>query len=134
MILTYQGTEYAFDETQISVDEWRELKRKYKMTPAGFEKAVAEADPDAMTFLYWAMLRQAGQAQLLLGDHLKPDIIALNSALAAASTEDAEGEGEPPDPTRPLLPSSPAASASGPATPGPAPQNGQEVTAPPIAS
>jgi hypothetical protein len=102
MIISYDGTDYDFDSDRISVDEWRELKRKYKMTPKAFQEGLSEADPDAMTFLYLSMLRQAGRVNVTLGDHLKPDIIALNRAVAEA--QEAEGEQEDaepePDPTK----------------------------------
>lgn len=102
MIITYEGQDYDFDADRISVDEWRELKRKYKMTPGQFQEGIAEADPDAMTFLYVAMQRQAGRSNLTLGDHIKPDILALNQAVAAAQEHEETGE-EPepePDPTK----------------------------------
>lgn len=130
MIITYQGQDYDFDADRISVDEWRELKRKYKMTPGQFQEGITEADPDAMTFLYVAMQRQAGNTAITLGDHIKPDILALNQAVAAAqeheeATEDPEPE---PDPTKGSR-SRPASSGRGqpPASPS------GEVSAPPTA-
>jgi hypothetical protein len=93
MIINFEGREWNFDREKITVDEWRELKRKYKMTPKGFQDGIVEADPDASTFLYWAMLHQAGQRDAPLGDNLKPDIIALNSALSESdAAEEAEAE------------------------------------------
>lgn len=97
MNITYKGTDYDFDQDKVTVDEWRELKRKYGMTPKAFQDAIDEADPDASTFVWWMMLRQAGDASQPLGDNLKPDIIALNAALAAAATAGAEAA--EPDPT-----------------------------------
>lgn len=94
MIISYDGTDYDFDSDRISVDEWRELKRKYKMTPKAFQEGLSEADPDAMTFLYLSMLRQAGRVNVTLGDHLKPDIIALNQAVAAAQERQTAEEAE----------------------------------------
>ena len=127
MIVSYEGHDYTWDAEQITVDEWRELKRKYQMTPAGFEKALGEADPDASTFAYWVMLRAAGQQHLTLGDHLRPDIIKLNAALAAAAEREQQPAEPEPDPTRPSP--SPVASASPPAVPGPAqPAEGVSLT------
>lgn len=108
MIITFEGQDYDFDSDRISVDEWRELKRKYKMTPGQFQQGLAEADPDAMTFLYVAMQRQAGNTRITLGDHVKPDIIALNQAIAASQEAEvaaeaellANGGGPEPDPTK----------------------------------
>jgi hypothetical protein len=125
--ITYEGTAYQFDQKAITVDEWRELKRKYKMTPKAFDEGIGEADPDASTFLYWVMLRQAGDKLAVLGDQLKPDIIALNAALAAAeSDEPEEDEAAGPDPTSPS--SSRPGSARAPAIPGP--PSGSEGAAP----
>lgn len=106
MIVEYEGRQWHFDTGTITVDEWRELKRKYKMTPKGFEDGISEADPDASTFAYWIMLRQNGRQNVPLGDHLKPDITALNHALNAAQlaelqAQPPEEEGEEPGPTPP---------------------------------
>jgi hypothetical protein len=92
MIIEYQGRQYDFDQDAITVDEWRELKRKYKMTPKGWQDGINEADPDAMTFLWWVLARAAGQPGLTLGDHLKPDVIALNNALGTAVEEEERRE------------------------------------------
>jgi hypothetical protein len=114
MIITYEGTDYDFDSDRIGIDEWRELKRKYKMTPLGFQNGIGEADPDAMTFLFVAMQRQAGRVNVTLGDHIKVDVIALNQALSAAQeAEPDEEEPEPePDPTK-ASPSRPASRGHG---------------------
>lgn len=114
MIIEFEGRQLQFDRRAIGVDEWRELKRKYKMTPKTFEDSISEADPDASTFLYWVLLRQNGEPNTLLGDHLKPDIVALNEALFTAEPdEDEEDQEDGEDPTPPSPPSrSPARSAS----------------------
>ena len=102
LIITFEGHEVTFDKEKITIDEWRELKRKYGMTPKGFERGIGEADPDASTFLYWLLLRRGGDMRTPLGDQLKPDIIALNEAIADAVDTDAP---EPePDPTTPGSP------------------------------
>jgi hypothetical protein len=119
MIISYDGKDWQFDREAITVDEWRELKRKYKMTPKGFQDGIAEADPDASTFLYWILLRQSGDQRAVLGDHLKPDVIALNEALSAEPGEEGEEDGAGPeaDPTK--AGASPAQSPPAPATPAP---------------
>lgn len=126
MQISYDGREYSFEVEKITVDEWRELKRKYKMTPKGFTEGLDEADPDSMTFAYWVMLRQNGQQTFPLGDALKPDIIALNNAFGAAVEDGPEAESEP-DPTKgsPSTPTSP-----GPPSPAaPVPAAGGSLTA-----
>ena len=101
LIISFEDREYALDKAKITVDEWRELKRKYGMTPKKWDETIGEADPDASTFIYWVMLRQSGAQNIPLGDQLKPDIIALNSAIAAALVTEAEvaeqeeGEADP---------------------------------------
>lgn len=130
MQIKYEDREYSFEVEKITVDEWRELKRKYKMTPKGFTDGLDEADPDAMTFAYWVMLRQNGQQTFPLGDALKPDIIALNNAFgewAQAEKARAEAEEAEPDPTKGSLstPTSP-----GPPSPAaPVPAAGGSLTA-----
>lgn len=143
MIVTFEGRDWNYDPAGISVDEWRELKRKYKMTPRGFTDGVDDADPDAMTFLYWVLLRNHGQPSVTLGDHLKPDVIALNNAvgtaveqeraagqaqakaeLEAAAAKAAEvGPTQPGGPTSPEPPSPPDTTLTPP---------GQPVTEPPL--
>lgn len=89
LIKDFEGRDWPdVDLEKIEVDEWRELKRKYRMTPKTFQEGIGEADPDASTFFYWLMLRRAGQHLAVLGDQLKPDIIALNKAVAVASEEE----------------------------------------------
>ena len=100
LIISYEGKDFTFDQRKIDVVEWRELKRKYAMTPRGFESGLREVDPDAYTFLYWLIRRWAGDVHLTLGDHLKPDIVALFQAVAdGVSDEPPEPEAEP-DPTQ----------------------------------
>lgn len=94
MLIDFEGTKYDFDKDHITIDEWRELKRKYGMTPKRFDETIGEADPDASTFLYWVMIRQAGDQRQPLNDQLKPDIIRLNAAIATAVVTQAEAEGE----------------------------------------
>lgn len=112
MIIEFEGRTWEFDPATINVDEWRQFKRVYQMTPSKFEEGVKEGDPDAYTFLYWIMLRRSGNQLISLGDHLKPDIIALNAAVAAA-TEDEPGP--VPEPEAPPVPTSPPVSAASPA-------------------
>ena len=101
LIITFEGKRHTFDQQKITVDEWRELKRKYGMTPKGFDEGIKEADPDASTFLYWLMLRRDGDMRTPLNDDLKPDIIALNEAIADAEFDVPE---LPADPTTPGSP------------------------------
>jgi hypothetical protein len=106
LTISYQGTGYEYDQERVTVDEWRELKRKYQMTPRQFQDAIDQADPDASTFLYWTMLRQNGGTNgQPLGDNLKPDILALNQAeaarLEAEQAADPTLDGSRPDGTTP---------------------------------
>jgi hypothetical protein len=143
MRIDFDGKVWDFEQRNITIDEWREFKRKYRMTPAAFGDGMDEGDPDALTFLYWTMHRQNGRQNLTLGDHLKFDVIALNHALAAAveagqkaqrEADEAEAGGEP-DPTQPSAPpSSPAVSPPSTGTPAPAPTpNHREGAAQPTA-
>jgi hypothetical protein len=130
LIRDFEGRDWNLDLEAVTVDEWRDLKRKYKMSPAAFEGGAAEADPDAMTFLYWVINGQNGNQSLSLGDHLKPDILKLHSAFADASKAEREAEREPePEPGNPTQgpPPSPASPSLPAARPSPA---APEVTAP----
>lgn len=112
MIINFEGRRYDFDVDRISVGEFREVKRKYKMTVRQWQEALTDIDPDALTVLYWLMLRQDGQQNEPLGDHLDFPLATLAAAFAAAE-EDAPEEADPLDPTRGS--SSPAASPAPPA-------------------
>jgi hypothetical protein len=91
VIVTYQGHDYTFDQDAITVDEWRELKRKLKMTPGQWQAGLDEADPDTFTFLYWLLIKHDGQPGAVLGDGLKFNLIELNNAIGtAAEQEDRE--------------------------------------------
>lgn len=95
IVRDFEGRDWPdVNPEKIDVDEWRELKRKYRMTPKQFEEAMGEADPDASTFFYWLMLRRAGDHLAVLGDGLKFDLLELNKALSAAQEEDAAAEAE----------------------------------------
>jgi hypothetical protein len=136
MRITYLGQEYDLDLDKVGIDEWREAKRKYGLTPKAVQDGLDEADPDAMTFAYWVMLRQSGQPAGTLGDHLKPDIIALNNAVGTAVEAERKAQLEAeaqraaaPDPTQVLT--SPPASPSPPAAPSPPSPAAQEEVSPP---
>jgi hypothetical protein len=85
IIKDFEGRDWDFDFDAITIDEWRIAKRSYKMTPKAVQSGLDEADPDAMTVIYWAMLRQDGQQNAVLSDALKPDIVLLNHAIGTAS-------------------------------------------------
>ena len=84
IIKDFEGRDWDWDFDKIGVDEWREVKRKLKMTPKAVQVGLDEADPDAMTVAYWTMLQQAGLPSQPLGDNLKPDILKLNQAVGTA--------------------------------------------------
>lgn len=91
MKIDFEGRTWEWDSDRIGIDEWREIKRKLKMTPRAIQEGINEADPDSMTVVYWTMLRQDGQQNAVLSDALKPDIIALNNAVGTANErEEAE--------------------------------------------
>ena len=92
IVKDFEGRDWDVDFDAITVDEWRELKRKCKMTPRKFQEGMEEADPDALTFAYWLMLRQNGGTREPLGDNLKPDILELNEALGTATELEKEAQ------------------------------------------
>jgi hypothetical protein len=127
MIINYEGREWTFEASKIGVEEWRELKRKYKMTPKAFQEGLDEADPDVMTFAYWVLLRQNGGTTLPLGDQLKPDIIALNNAFGEAAQNEPDEPEPEPDPTK-VSPSTPTSSDPASPTPASGPAAGGSLT------
>lgn len=88
MKVDFEGRQYEWDFDSIGVDEWRVVKRVYKMTPKAVQLGIDEADPDAMTVAYWTMLQQSGLPAGTLGDNLKPDILALNQAIGTAAEQE----------------------------------------------
>ena len=89
MKIDFEGRDWKLDLDAVGIDEWRIVKRNYKMTPKAVQNGVDEADPDSMTVIYWLMLLQNGQAGAVLSDALKPDIIALNNAVSTAAEQEA---------------------------------------------
>ena len=87
MNIEFQGKAYDFDQNAISLDEFREMKRKYKRTAKGFEEGITEGDPDALTCLYWVMeARQSGNQSLVLSDSIDfPGGATLYQAMADAA-------------------------------------------------
>lgn len=94
MIINYDGRDYHVDIDEIDIDEYRQLKTKYGMTPKAFQEGINEGDPDASTFLYWIMLRRDGQAGVPLGNQLKPNVTRLNAAMVAAVQREEAEEAE----------------------------------------
>lgn len=114
MIITVRGREYAveaedYDFQRIRNEELRELKRKLGMNLGSLAPALDDAEPDALAFVAWTMLRQAGHA----GIPFNADDIdfELGELLEVISSEE-EVEAEP-DPTQ--TSSSPTDSAESPA-------------------
>jgi hypothetical protein len=134
MIIHFQGRTYDFDDDRITVDEFREMKRKYKLTARAFDKGVTEGDPDALTCLYWVMQRQAGNHDLVLSDEINfpvgPLYTAISDAQAAeeeANKAELEAQAEqaaaavPTQPAGPTSSAPPSPPATTPASPGPSP-------------
>lgn len=61
MIVHFNNRDYTFDLEEITVDQARVIKRFCGLTLKTLEAGLSEADPDAMTCLYWLMLRQNGE-------------------------------------------------------------------------
>jgi hypothetical protein len=61
MIVNYNGFDYPLDLEEIEVEEARTVKRYAGLSLKGLEEGLAEGDADAMTCLFWLMLKQSGQ-------------------------------------------------------------------------
>lgn len=93
-MIRWQGKTIDFDIDTITVDELREIKRKYKFTGRQFIEGLQDIDPDAFTCLYWVVMRRGGDTGLVLGDDISFPLIEFASAWAEAQEE------PEPDPTR----------------------------------
>lgn len=61
MIVAFNNKSYILDLDEMNVEEARIIKKYAALTLKGLQDGLAELDPDAMTCLYWLMLRQAGE-------------------------------------------------------------------------
>ena len=141
IIRDFEGRDWDYDQDRITVDEFRQIKKKYQLTARGFGEGIEQGDPDALTCLYWTMLRQAGDQAAVLSDSLNFAVGPLYTAMAAAqaaeeASEKARLEAEAAEaarlaavPTRPAgLPSPEPGSPKAPASPGPADGEGPGST------
>lgn len=120
-MFTWQGSEYDFDIDKITVEEARQIKRKYTFTIAGLLEALREVDPDAMTCLYWLVMRSDGKHDdLVLSDDLNFPIVEFGAAWAASLEE---GEPDPTPDGSPQGSTTPASTGSSPVTWTPSPVN-----------
>jgi hypothetical protein len=97
MFIKFADRTYDFDWDAISIDEWREMKRKYKMNMRLVQQGAIEGDPDAVTCAYWAMLRQNGElGRRPLNDDLKPEpaVAFVLAFMAAMKDEQKRDEAE----------------------------------------
>lgn len=86
MIIHFNNKDYRFDLEDITVEDARAIKRYCGLTLKGLEEGLSEADPDAMTCLYWLMLRQNGEDHNI--ERVSFKVIKFAAAFAAANTED----------------------------------------------
>ena len=90
MIFTFQGREWDYDEDRTTVDQFREMKRKYKLTAKAFSDGIEDGDPDALTCLYWCMLLQNGEPAAILSDKIDFPVGPLYTAISEAQKREAE--------------------------------------------
>lgn len=101
MIIEYEGKSFDLDIEELEVDEARVIKRYAGMTLKGFEEGLAEGDPDALTCLYWLILRQNGEEHNIERIKFKPVklaravSVAQEAEAAKAKAEEAPKDEEP---------------------------------------
>lgn len=61
MIVKFNNREYDLDVDGIEVEHARIIKKYSGLNLKGFGEGIGEGDPDALTSLYWLMLKQNGQ-------------------------------------------------------------------------
>lgn len=89
MFIEYDGRTWDFDYELVTIDEWREMKRKYKMNMRLVQEGAAEGDPDSATCVYWSMLRQNSQLRgRPLNDDLKFDAVTFVLAYQKAAVDE----------------------------------------------
>lgn len=82
MKVTYEGKSYTLDIEEIEVEHARVIKRYCGLTLRRLEESLAEGDPDALTSLFWLMLRQSGEDHRIESVHFK--IVKFAKAIADA--------------------------------------------------
>jgi hypothetical protein len=92
MIVNFQGREWSFDEDRVTVDQYREVKRKYGLTAKAQSEGVNEGDPDALTCLYWFMQTQSGQPDAILSDKINFEVGPLYTAINDANVAEAQAQ------------------------------------------
>src|SRR5215469_13336214 len=95
--LKYEGREYTFEVEKATADEWREIKRKLRMTIRQVLQGVLDSDIDATTALRWLVLRSDRQHDdLVLDADAKFDVFAFLTAWKTYNDDiDAEKEPDP---------------------------------------
>ena len=63
MLVQFEGQEYQFDIEALDLSEARYIKRNAGLSIKGLMDGLSEMDPDALSALYWLMLKQNGQVQ-----------------------------------------------------------------------
>lgn len=94
-MIKWQGSEYEFEIDKVATPELREIKRKYKLTLRGLLDGLEQLDVDAITCMYWLVMRSDGKHDdLVLSDDLNFPVVEFMSAWA-------DGQETPePDPTQ----------------------------------
>ena len=104
--IEFEGESAEFSISAIGVEEYREIKRKLKLTIRRFIEGIEELDPDAVTALYWLFKRRAGHQDLALDADMVFDIFpfmeAWNEADEKAEPDPTQG-GSRPDGSIPAL-------------------------------
>lgn len=99
-MITWEGTEYPLDVTfdKVTHEEWLQIKDKLHLTIRQFIEGVEQLDPDAITAVYWLMMRSDGAHDALVlkrsmgFDDMKFMSAYADGALAQAKESEAEAD------------------------------------------
>jgi hypothetical protein len=96
--LKYEGGEYPFEYERVTVEEYREVKRKLSLTIRQLLQGIADSDIDAITALRWLALRSDGRHDDLALDPAA-EFGVFDFILAWKAYEDEKAAEAEPDPT-----------------------------------
>lgn len=72
MIVKFNNRDYNLDVDGIEVEHARVIKEYSGLHLKGFGEGISDGDPDALTSLYWLMLKQNGEDHNIRGVSFKP--------------------------------------------------------------
>ena len=106
MQVTWDGEDYLLDLDDMDTTEARYIKKKTGYNPVELQEAMFGIDADAMSAIYWLMLKQSGKPMVNF-ENVNIKLVKFAEAVVAAykvengltDDEADEAEGDPKDQT-----------------------------------